>query len=312
MGETAPRRRQGAGGLSLTMGKRVSKVLLRCFWFQSAITVTGSVLVGALCFLPGSEGVSAETSSEGYPIAVTLKIGGVQKNLRSWVGSDFRKLKWLSSVEKDPGTGDRVSWRGIVMGDLTEKSLEGLPADQKAQVDLVLLKTKGGRTGLMPRAYLKQYPVLLSSKKNSKDLGSWHSVMPWTSKTKILKEGAPLEALFLSDVTELQLTNFRDEYPTVFLKMRTDPVAMRGEKLFVVSCLVCHAMGNGPSMNEISGVEPLNRLSRNGHPVIKGTPAMGDREKRSLATYLEKFREQNGVVVQPKVTGTAASSVSGG
>ena len=118
--------------------------------------------------------------------------------------------------------------------------------------------------------------------------------MPWTSKSKIQSENLPIESYFLGDLTHIELSNYRERYGSVFLKRRTDPLAMRGEKLFVQNCVGCHADGGKPGLAELSGELQARRLVSDGHPAqVKGVPKLGERDRKALVNYLDAFRTEN-------------------
>jgi mono/diheme cytochrome c family protein len=123
--------------------------------------------------------------------------------------------------------------------------------------------------------------------------GPFYSVAPWTSSPKIAAEGMALDSLFISKVTRIEFSNYREQFSSLFLKRRTDPAAMRGEKFFVQNCLSCHATGPGPSVVELSGAQKSRSLASVGHPQMKGVPKLGDKEIRSLTSYLEAFHSEN-------------------
>src|SRR6185437_7186100 len=134
------------------------------------------------------------------------------------------------------------------------------------------------------RSFIVKYPMLLAVRENGKKLDELKSVAPWTSHPRTRKEGLPLETYFVSGVNEIDLDNYRERYGDIFLKERTDPVAMRGEKIFIQGCLGCH--DSQPGMVKA-------RNWQGTHPSVNGGPELNKPEFRALNSYLRIYREEN-------------------
>ena len=152
---------------------------------------------------------------------------GPEQELKTWNQAAFGKLKSVSSQEKSPTSGKLTRYKGVLLSQVLEQAMESLPLERKAQVDLLILKNASGGQVLLPRSVVTKYPVMLAL-----DGDKTSVVMPWTSKSRIMSEDLPIESYFVSDLTRIELSNYRERYQSVFLKRRTDPLAMRGEKLF--------------------------------------------------------------------------------
>jgi hypothetical protein len=216
--------------------------------------------------------------------------------------TDLSHIKKLSSSEVDPETGKTARWDGISLGDLIEQTISTFPNDKKAQIDLVVLKNASGGEALIPRSFIVKYPFMLASKKDHKALDSLEAVAPWTSKSKSRAEGLPLETYFLNGVTEVDLANYRERFGSVFLKNRTEPTALRGEKAFIQNCLSCHDGAKGES-----GIAEA-RKSMTDHPAVKGAPKLDDRERRALKAYIDIYQLENPTSPVPVNKTTSASS----
>lgn len=239
-------------------------------------------------------------------LSVIWGVSGPEKELRRWESGTLAKLKQASSQEKDPVTGKLVQHKGVLLSQVLELAMESLSGEQKAQVDLVVFKSPAGGQVLVPRSVITKYPVLLGLKDTKASL-----VMPWTSKPRLMQEGLPVVAFFLSDVTRVELSNYGERFGGLFLKRRTDPLAMRGEKIFVQNCVSCHATGQAgpgtgrlPAVAELSGELRARNLASAGHPRVEGAPKLDERDRRALVNYLDSFRAEN--AAKP------ASSASGG
>jgi cytochrome c len=78
----------------------------------------------------------------------------------------------------------------------------------------------------------------------------------------------------------------------VFLKRRTDPSAVRGEKVFMESCLSCHAGGMGPTVQQI-----IPGIRKREHRFMAGYQRLTEKDQLSLENYLDAFVSEN-----PKIT----------
>jgi mono/diheme cytochrome c family protein len=234
-------------------------------------------------------GVGAIASQARADLTIALSVSGPEQVLKTWDAAALANLKTsASSQEKDPLTGKLTTFKGLLLSHLVEQSMAGVALERKAQVDLLVIKNGAGGQVLLPRSVLTKYPAMLA-------LGgpAPRVVMPWTSKPKMLKEDLPIESYFVSDVVRIELANYRERYSSVYLKRRTDPLAMKGEKIFVQNCVGCHADGNRPALSELSGEPQARKLASDGHPPsVKGVPKLSERDRRALANYLNAYRAE--------------------
>lgn len=226
--------------------------------------------------------------------SVFLNSLGSERELRKWDAELLHNdLHQTGSIEKDPLTKTVAKWKGVLLNDVISKALETLPPDLKAQVDLIILKNDQGSQAMFPRSLVTKYPLLLATRRNNEELHSSQVVVPWTSSPKILNEDLPLESFFISNLTRIELANYREKYTLFFLKRRTDPSAMRGEKIFVQNCTACHAAGRGPSISEIPNDIRVRTLASAGHPPVAGNPKLTGRDFKALINYLDAYRAQS-------------------
>ncbi len=237
-------------------------------------------------------GVAALAHAEEPALFATWAQGGESQEIKRWSAADIAAQKSTSASEKLPD-GPVSRWKGVPLTGLIEEAIKALPAERKSQVDLVVLKSADGKHALIPRAFTVKYPVLLAFEKDGKPLpdgGRFQSVVPWTSRPRILRESVPVELYFVPGVRTIELTNYRERYSGVFLQRRTDPAAVRGEKLFVKNCISCHASGHGPSVQDVTN----RTLASAGHPAAKGFPQLTEKDWRALASYIRAHRVENG------------------
>ncbi len=225
------------------------------------------------CILVGC--VLSQVSLADVGFQAFWRHAGQAQVLKTWNGDEIRAFKQTASRERDPGSGELTQWRGVLLSSLLESALSTLSTENKAQIDLVILKNESGLQALIPRALTVKYPVLIAFKK---DLSSLDSVIPWTSRSKVMQENLPLESYFLKHLTQVEFTNYKELYSEYFLKKRTDPAAIRGEKIFIQSCMACHY----GSQNK-AAVQVFLKA----HPKVKGLPKMTEKDLRSLESYYQ-------------------------
>jgi mono/diheme cytochrome c family protein len=257
-------------------------------------------IMGRICgvFLLASGAARAE--GEFRLKAILHPPVGEARELKSWSLPEFKTLKQVSSREKDPRSGAELKWQGVLLSTVLEKAMAELRPEERAQVDLVILRSESGAQALVPRGFVVKYPLMLAysrERQGEGDLGTLFSVAPWTSKPKIRDEGLPLETLFLNHVQTVELGSYQSLYGSLFLKRRTDPAAVRGEKLFVQNCLACHGTGKGPSVSDL--MNPTHEQKTRtfagsaGHSNVMGLPKMTDRDRRALTSYLDSHKAEN-------------------
>jgi len=167
------------------------------------------------------------------------------RSLRAWTLEDLSSLSPISSHEKDPLSGHFSQWKGVLISKWIEKELSELPLEQRSEVDLLILKNQKGEQAILPRHVVKAFPVMLAWEKDrkifsDKDQG-FTVVLPWSSNSqKMMRGNLNWSAYQISGVSEVQLTSYQARFSNLFLKRRTDPAAVRGEKMVVENCVSCH------------------------------------------------------------------------
>lgn len=220
--------------------------------------------------------------------------GAESRALKTWSLADLRGMKQQGSREKDPRSGKMFDYKGVVLSDLVDQALEALPSiPDRSRIDLVILKNAKGERAFVPRAFAIKHPMIIAHSRDGKPAeGGLQSVVPWSSRTKVLGEPVPLEKFFLSNVSEIELASYGERYGQFRLKRRTDPLVMRGEKLFFQSCVNCHAAGTGPAIHAVASEAAGRRLASDGHPTVKGAPRLEGRERQAISAYLDSYRAE--------------------
>jgi hypothetical protein len=253
--------------------------LLAISWKKSCVnSFVYAVCLGGCLFAPFA--VPCFGGTEDFSQLKVLWNGaGTREVLKTWSPAELSaQFKRTTSREKDPETGKLVSWQGILLSQLVDKALEQLPPERKAQVDLLIMKGENGVMAHIPRSLITKYPLLLARSPVPVSV-----IVPWTSKPKIRTEGLPLERYFVSGVREVELTSYRERFASFFLKRRTDPAAVRGEKIFIQNCVTCQDEG-------LDGNAAEREIASDRHASLEAT--LSERDRRALRSYLNAWRAE--------------------
>jgi hypothetical protein len=248
--------------------------------------------LSALLAGSGSQALAAGAASDGSA-----------KLLKSWSYDELVSRKpVLRQREEDPATRKPTVWQGALLASLIDEALSQVQASEKASVDLVVISGKNDARALVPRWFVQRYPMLLAFRSESAPLaerGPFFTVAPWTSRAeRISKEAVPLESFFVSGVRSVRLLNYRDFFGALYLERRSDPAAVRGEKIFVQNCATCHAAGvpglSAPEPEKLLVSARLDAFGEQGHPKLTGltAPKLEPKEVRALLKYVEQRRAE--------------------
>lgn len=261
--------------------------------------------LGSIAAVPARAEVSKEPPVQ-LEVLFTLK--DVTAQLASWSHSELKSLKQQKFREKAPASPSAATWKGPLLREVVDQALEKLTLDQRANIDLVILRSSQGDTALVPRSFIVKFPLILALAENGKPLdekkGPIYSIPPRSGYKKMEKENLPLETFFVAGLSKVELTSYKDRYGTVFLKRRTDPFAIRGETYFVQSCTACHGAGRGPSVPEVIGLSHHStapqakkgdhrEVASTQHPLVEGLPQITGKNWRAFFNYLEAYRFEN-------------------
>lgn len=238
--------------------------------------------------------------STAHAFELRWRMGGQTQSLIRWnPQTASAPVAETTLHERNPSGGHTSTWKGARLGALIEAGIEALHPEQRAHIDWLVLHARDGREVLLPRWVATKYPLILATHSDGKPV-ALTSVLPWTSRAQIAQEELPLEAFFLADVERIDLMHAPERLGEVFLRRRTDPIALRGEKLFTKNCLACHA--GAPDLN--SGARTIARTSdlslknyfatqdaRHGAP--RNGPPISEDARRALARYADAFRDEN-------------------
>jgi hypothetical protein len=212
--------------------------------------------------------------------------------LRSWSLQELQTFRQVVSREKDP-QGGKAEWKGIPLSRIVDRAIDGLPTEERAKIDLVILRNDAGVRALVPRYLVTKFPFIVATHRNGRALessrGPLLSVVPWSSRPEITEEELPLERYFVPGISRIELTNYDQLFSSFYLKKKGDPVAARGEKLFVRTCLSCHGAGDERMLTELR----TRSLASSSHAQVKGFPRLREKDQRAVQSYLDAYRAEN-------------------
>ncbi len=184
-----------------------------------------------------------------------------------------------------PSAGSR--W---VLPTLLEQSMAALTPEVRAQVDLVILRGESGQQAWIPRAFLSKVQMRLE-KEQGPSTTQFKTVMPASVRTP---EDLPWGTYEIKGVTRVELTSYQAQWGSHLLKRRTDPAALRGEKLFVQNCMSCHAAGVTQWKTVGSRFSEGLPRALSQHPMRDGLRKLDDRSSRALISYWNAWLSEQG------------------
>lgn len=232
-------------------------------------------------------GLSVNALAASFELAISI-LG--PSGVSQWDPEKASKLGQKKIREKDPVTKSSKTWSGVGLKALVDETAGKLPAEQNAEIDLIVVEDAAGKRAMIPRSFVNKYTVVLSLS-DSKE--NWDLIAPWSSDKKALKERLPLETFHIQNVKRVTLTNYRNLYGAgLFLKRRTDPLAVRGEKIFVQTCMGCHFQNAVAKPDEMASKVREHKFGENSHLPVGGFPDLHETDWRSLQTYVKASQSE--------------------
>ena len=129
----------------------------------------------------------------------------------------------------------QLSKRGKITGQnlIIEESTRSLDLNSRAEIDLVTIYGSG-KIARIPRFMIWRDFIKLRWDPGRKAISA-----NATSASRLV---VPKEVFNVSDIQKIELAKHSLIYPGTELRIRTNPAASRGEKLFTQSCLACHSL----------------------------------------------------------------------
>lgn len=225
-----------------------------------------------LCIFATCIGSSAWASPK---VTVIWQRPDAEQVLQNLSPSDGLKGFKLATA-KDKGR----QWKGAVLSSVLEKAMEKLTPENRSQIDLVVLTGEKGQQVWIPRSFVTKVPMVVVA-----ETSGFRSVVPADGKTRPAGDELPWGAYGLSGITRVELTNYQDRLGGFILKRRTDPAAMRGEKLFMQNCLACHADTSASWRSMGADFTPMLEAQLQKHPLVPGIKSLDERNARALVSY---------------------------
>ena len=228
---------------------------------------------------------------EEAQIKVVWRQGSQDRTLKSWYLEELLQWHLVKKRERDPKGGAASDWAGVDLENLVDLGLKGLAIEEKATIDLLILRTLEGGEFLIPRSFIKKYPVLLAFLKNGDYLNveaPFSSIPPLSSYTQTGMEVYPVQRFFVPAVKEIILTNSHDRFPYAFLTRRSNPAALRGEKVFVKTCMNCHSQAEFPKPSQLAkkAIE-AGELFPKQHQKVQGMPELNYKQALGLKAFFK-------------------------
>lgn len=272
--------------------KRMGLILLRC-----GLAVLWTGLAGLNLVFAAEE----RKPPSDFRLEVVWAVSQPPRTLKVWTWEEVRARKTVKSSEKDPESGQVVSWQGVSLEKIIEESMSALSVDETASIDLIVLKGAKGAQADIPRALAVKYPLFLAHTRDGRPVdgrGPLVSVIPWSTKDKLAKEMLPITKYFVSGVNRVELTNYQVWYPSAFfLRRRSDPLVIRGEKRFVQACAGCHGwkeMPKNPGLGDFLTQAEEGKLFGPMHQKVDGMPHFEDMDQRAIRSYLKAIQSESG------------------
>jgi len=235
-------------------------------------------------------------------LKVFWKMGAQSKQLKSWTLTELLNWKLDQKREKVPQESSVALWEGVDFNKLIDVALEGVTLHERGEIDLVLLKGQDNKVITVPRSFIRKFSFLLAIKKNGKPLTApyapFFSVVPVSSlsagdKRKLDEEIYPLHLFSVTGIKEITFTRVQDQYGSLFLRRKTNPLALRGERVFVWNCNTCHAMDKvspDPRWSKAIESSELFKTHKNKGLIL---PDFNRLDRLGLIAYFEQHQKEN-------------------
>lgn len=165
------------------------------------------------------------------PIDVVFLTQNASRVLKSWTNEEIQKF----TAKRSDLSAQKF---------LFENSASVLPLNDLASIDLVTITTDS-KTIRVPRFLI--WRGFFQFKWNSKT-GELSSRLKNVESGRIL---VPNWYFDVNNIRKIELSDHHVSYPQTSLKIRTNPAASRGEKVFIQNCLACHSVSTygSPKLN---------------------------------------------------------------
>ncbi|MBN23311.1 MAG: hypothetical protein CL678_18645 [Bdellovibrionaceae bacterium] len=231
----------------------------------------------------------AWSQQEPFKVKVKLSTLKEERELKSWTLEELKPLKYKRIWETPFTGGQKALYAGPRFEGFLDEALKGLPLEQRAKVDLIILKSKEKEIRI-PRYLIRKYPAILAVKKGKKRLlekGPVAFVMPKETTPGLKKEWLPENLYSLASVTQVEFSQYEKYFGEWVLKNRSNPSALRGEKRFVQTCMGCHL--NRPIGDLSPYLEKIQSHPQTWHPASEGAPSVNRQFWRGIQSFVKEW-----------------------
>lgn len=167
----------------------------------------------------------------------------------------------------------------ISLKELVEVSSASLTDTKLSEVDLFNFYDPSGKIiARVPRFLIWRDRVRLRFDLKSKTLSA--KVLPTEGQL------VPFAEMDVASLARVEMVNSWKQYPGIRLGLRTNPAAVRGEKLLTHNCLSCHSLPKNPPLNARMACG-LERQALNLKHGDKWSHALDEYAHRGLQAYCE-------------------------
>ncbi len=212
--------------------------------------------------------------NDAHALEVMLLTPAGSKVLKTWSEKDLKALS---------GNKAAISAQKLIFDESTSQ----LELNDRADIDVISLYGEDGKTVRVPR-----FMVWRGSLKLELSHGKLNS------KGESERLVVPSEIFKIKDIKKIELSRASNLYPGTRLKLRTNPAASRGEKLYTQSCLACH----GASQAKGLAVAALTDTALNGFNTQhkRWNLILDAKASRGVAAYRDALASEKSEVKSPK------------
>lgn len=220
---------------------------------------------------------SLSASSATAEVEVTV-LTQIPKLLRTWNPEEIREF-----ARKGRFTSQKF---------IFDESAKTMELNERADIDLLTVYGKDA-AGKPKVARVPRFMVWRDAFKLSFDFKKGQL----SSRATPTQLKIPLDLFDIRDINKIELSQHGMTYPGTRLKVRTNPAASRGEKLFTQNCLACHSFSHPIDPTQLSP-DMLKAFA----PKHSGFPglAIDARDSRGLTAYGEALASEKSKVDSAK------------
>lgn len=184
-----------------------------------------------------------------------------------------------------------MSKKGALIGQklIFDEATQSLDLNARAYIDLVTFYGDHQMTRV-PRFMIWRDLIKLKWDAKNKTLNAYA-----TSASRLI---VPKDVFTVTQIQKIELSKHSLAYPGTELKLRTNPAASRGEKLFTQSCLACHSLPQHKNVTPAQLTESNLKSFPYSHQSLGIT--LDSKNLRGLIAYSEALASQKNEVQSKK------------